>query len=299
MILTNKYNLPESFINAIIAHDEEYQAGRGDTDISATQLIKPPLVVQILKQKSDEIVEDVSDRIYSILGSATHKILEDNVETTGTAEQRLFIEVNDWVVSAQGDHLATDGTLTDYKVTGLFKIQKGDFTEYEQQLNILNYIYNQNGYEVKKLQIVAVLRDWSKRKLRFARLRGKNDYPEAPVKVINIPMWTPEKTHQYILERVKLHQQYDGKPLEEVVECTKEEKWQDASKYAVMKEGNANAVRGGVKETLAEAQIKLEELKEAKKGNFYIEERPEAAIRCEDYCHEEFCPYRQVERKEL
>lgn len=293
MILTNRYNLPESFTLAVKSHDEDYQAGRGETDISATQLIKPPLVVQILKQRGDEIVEDISDRIYSILGSAVHKILEDNVETTGTAEERIFMEVNGWTISAQGDHLSVDGTLTDYKVTGLYKIQKEDYDDYEKQLNILNYLYSSQGYEIKKLQIVAVLRDWSKRKLRFARIRNDKSYPESPVKVINIPIWTPERTYQYIEERVKLHQKYDGIALEDVIECSREEKWQDPSTYAVMKEGQKNAIRGGVKETLAEAQVKLDEMKETKKGNFYIEERPEAAVRCEDYCYPELCPYRE------
>ena len=291
MIITNKYNLPEAFMGALKAHDDEYQGSRGETDISATQLIKPPLVLQLYKQKDGEIIEDVSDRIYSIFGSAVHKILEENTETTGTAEQRLFMDCDGWKVSAQGDHLSKDGVLSDYKVTGVFKVQLGDYEEYEEQLNVLCYLYKEAGLTVEKLQIVALVRDWSIRKKRFARLRGQV-YPDAPAVVIPIPMWTSEKTHLYIKERVALHKRYEGVALEDIEECTPKEKWQSPSTYAVMKKGQKNAIRGGVCDTLAQAYKKLEEM-EKKSGEFYIEERPEEEIRCADYCHPELCPYKK------
>ena len=60
--ITNKYGLPSSLYNAL-ANDPYVGGG----DISITRLIAPPRIVALRKRHEAEIVEDASDRIWSLL----------------------------------------------------------------------------------------------------------------------------------------------------------------------------------------------------------------------------------------
>jgi hypothetical protein len=66
---TNKHNLPESFVRAVKV-DRHITRG----DISVTTLIDAPQIRQ-LKRKYD-VVEDVSDRVWALMGTAVHHVLE-------------------------------------------------------------------------------------------------------------------------------------------------------------------------------------------------------------------------------
>jgi len=83
-------------------------------------------------------------------------------------EERLFAEVAGWTVSGQFDRmlLFPDGTLQDYKFTSVWAVPDGCKPEWERQLNALRYLAACNGYRIARLQIVAILRDWSKGKAK-------------------------------------------------------------------------------------------------------------------------------------
>ena len=71
---TNKHFYPD-FICNLLKYNP-YTRGTQPSDISVTQLIDSPQVLQLRKQHKDDIVEDVSDRIWAIYGSAVHAIVE-------------------------------------------------------------------------------------------------------------------------------------------------------------------------------------------------------------------------------
>jgi hypothetical protein len=96
MKFTNNHNLPESFVNFVRA--DKYS--RGDADISVTQLIDSPRVRLLRNDKADEMETDVSDRVWSLFGTAVHHILEStNASHAVTMEERLFMEVDGWKLS--------------------------------------------------------------------------------------------------------------------------------------------------------------------------------------------------------
>jgi hypothetical protein len=68
-ILTNKYNLPDTLVQAV-KQDSHKMAGT----ISVTELIDSPRI-RILKKQHDYEV-DVSDLLYALMGTALHHILE-------------------------------------------------------------------------------------------------------------------------------------------------------------------------------------------------------------------------------
>ena len=72
-MITNKENLPKFLVQSI-----EYWGKSHDSqaDYSATELLDPPRIVALRRKFREQIEEDASDRIWSLLGSATHKVVE-------------------------------------------------------------------------------------------------------------------------------------------------------------------------------------------------------------------------------
>jgi len=280
MKITNQYKLPEALVNACHGFDKSYRHGRGDTKISVTQLINPPLIRRLIEDHFDELEEDVSDRIWSILGSAVHSILQHASTDADLSEERLKTVVNGWVVSGQADLLDKDGTLTDYKITSVYNVMKEAKIEWEAQLNMLAYLFEKAGFPVRKLQIVAILRDWSKGKAKEG-----GDYPLVAVKTIEIARWTTETVERYMLERVTLHQSADVEGAL-IPECTPEERWKREDSWALFKEGNKRATK--VFDNADDANRACVD------KNQYVEHRPGLSVRCEDYCVvSKFCTYRK------
>ncbi|PKL46189.1 MAG: hypothetical protein CVV42_17360 [Candidatus Riflebacteria bacterium HGW-Riflebacteria-2] len=265
MRITNKFNLPETIVNAI-RHDP-YSSG--PCDISVTRLISPPRKVALERAHFKELEEDASDRVWSLFGQAMHVVLE-RAENIADTETRYSIERQGWNISGQFDRFdPISGILTDYKVTSCYSVKNGSRSEWIAQMNILAALLRENGYAVNQLQIVVILRDWSK-----SMSQRITDYPDQPVVTIDVPVWSQEKCEEYIDERIRLHQAARDK----LPECTAEERWQTADVFALMKEGRKTAVR--VFSSAAEANTALVDAGE----KHSIDHRLGRSIRCQSYC---------------
>lgn len=233
MKITNKYNLPEPLVRAIL-NDPYEHAG----DISVTTLIGPPRIRILRKRHDDQIIEDVSDRIWAFLGQVGHALLERAKIADALQEERLYTTIMGWKVTGQSDLLSADKTLTDYKVTSAWSIIFGDKSEWERQLNCYRFLYSTYGFNVDHLQVVAILRDWSKRKALYEK-----GYPECQVAVVPIPLWPLENAHKYLTDRVALHQLAETLPDHNLPYCSPEERWERPTQYAVMKDKRKTALR--------------------------------------------------------
>ena len=276
MRLTNRQNLPEAIVRAV--SNDSYNAGK--SDISVTSLIAPPRIFALKKQHRGELVEDVADRIWSLIGQATHTVIERAKSETDLVEKRLFTEVEGWTISGQFDYWS-HGALIDWKTTSVWSVIHGDKPEWEKQLNCLDYLCNRNGIFVEKLQIIAILKDWSKMKARTDK-----GYPQKQVVVIDVPKWSEEQQREYLTERVRAHQS----ALKELPEC--EDRWERPSKWAVMKPNRKSAVRLLDSEEEAHAYAKQKEVK-----GYYLVYRQGEPIRCKDYCS--VAPYCEQYQREL
>lgn len=272
--LTNVHALPAAIVAAV--QNDPYTGGG---DISVTKLIDAPQRRVLWSKHHDHIVEDVSERIWSLLGQAVHHILE-RAETGAKVEERLFAEVEGWVLSGQFDRLHLgDKTLQDYKVTTVYK--KDGSETWTQQLNVLRWLAYQNGYEVDHLEIVAIFRDWRK-----TDADRKSDYPPAAVHVIPVETWPLDVTEVFIKDRIHKHQAARGGML---TPCTSEERWYSGTKYAVIKPGNKKAYR------VWDETPPAEEIPEG----FVVQERPGEFKRCQHYCDvAAFCPQWQAAQQE-
>ena len=243
MKYTNHHNLPDAFVN--FAERDTYS--KGEADISVTSLIDSPRVRLMREHYKDQMSSDVVDLIWPLFGTAVHHILEQDDGKDVIREERLFYTDGEWVLSGAIDHQKTDGRtieITDYKVTSVWSVIHGK-PEWENQLNTYAFLVQKaKGVKVTKLQICAILRDWNRRDAE-----NKADYPDAPVVVVDIPLWTDQARIRYVHERLALHKgaqiTYD---LEEVLEdkfisCTREDRWSKPDTWAVKKRGNKRAMR--------------------------------------------------------
>ena len=280
MRLTNKYNLPQTFMNVL--NRNSYTKGKAH--LSATELISSPRIVQLRKTQWDNLEEDVSEKIWAIFGTAIHSVLELGKDENHIIEQRLHANVDGWDISGAIDlqRIEADGIVVcDYKTTGAWAVMN-EKKDWEQQLNIYAWLVEKvKKTPVKKVEIIAIIRDWSRRDAQ-----NKEGYPEAPVKVIDVPLWSFEERENFIKDRIRLHSdaQFATEVGGDLPLCTSSEMWEKSTVWAVRKIGNVRAKAICVKEEDAKAMVE-----ELGKG-YEVEVRPGERTRCANFCQvRDFC----------
>ena len=266
MQITNNYDLPAPLVSAIV-NDAYEKVG----DISVTRLIGAPRKHQLETRHDVEIVGDATDFMWSLFGQSVHEIFKRSTAEGYVTEKRLTATVGGWAISGQPDLLTPDGIIQDWKITSVYSFLLGDKPEWEAQLNCYAWLYSQAGVDVKRLQVVGILRDWMKSKA------NAGDYPPVPFVLKDIPLWSKAVRQRYVEERVAIHQVAVDTPDDELPECTDEERWARPTTWAVKKKGNKKAARVLTSEAEAVTWI-------AGASGFEIEKRPGRNIRCEEYC---------------
>ena len=295
MKFTNASNLPKA-IERAVSNDPYDSSG---SDISTTRLIAPPRIRVLEKRNYDLLEEDVADRIFSLLGQSVHHVIERAKTRKELSEKRLFYKdekiTNGWTLSGAFDLLNREGHLTDFKVTSAWQVVhalKDGKPDWENQLNVLDFLCRKNPNElinyktkikVKRLSVMAILRDWS----LFQTMRSDN-YPRKQVAMIPIRRWTEEEQDNYVRERIKIHQ--NAEKVSKLPLCTATERWRKEDQFAVMKSGRKSALRLLDTRQLALDYLKSQNMVEG--TGCSIVERKGEDVRCQHYCKvNEFCDY--------
>lgn len=282
MTITNRFNLPETIVRAVSRHEH-----RG-ADYSATQLLKSPRHLWLERRHSEEIEEDVSDRIWALFGTAMHYIVERGEAEHQFSETYMTQEVNGVTVSGTADLYDTDlHKITDWKSTSVYSIIYGSRNEeWTQQLNIYAWLMRRTGFDVNELEIIAVLRDWSKTKSKFDKT-----YPQSQVVRVPIQLWSDDDAEWFVRSRVELHEGTRDTPDNDLPYCSDEYRWKSPDKFAVMKRGRKSAVNAQHTDIWS-AQKQAEGLG----PDHYVETRLSEARRCAEYCPvSRFCNQYQEE----
>jgi hypothetical protein len=287
MKLTNNFGMPDTILNVIARP----QYSKGKANMSVTELLNSPRIVQLKRKHWEDLTEDAADMVWSIFGTAIHNILEHGKGDSHIVEERIHIELDGMRISGAIDlqEIEEDGiVVSDYKTTSAWAVMN-EKQDWHNQLNSYAYLVEAaKKAPVKKLQIIAIVRDWSRRDAAT-----REGYPKAPIVVIDIPLWSFEEREAYIRSRISLHgdaffeMETDG----QMPNCTSDEMWEKQTLYALKKDGNVRAK--SVHDTRESAEESLAYVTEkAKKGEkFLIEVREGGRTRCESFC--QVAPYCQ------
>lgn len=268
MKITNKYNLPEPIVRAIERHEHK------GADYSATQLLKSPRQLWLERRHDNEIEVDATEMLWSLQGTAMHKVVEAGEAAHQFSETYMVEKIDGVSISGTADlYDAENKTISDYKNTSVWTIIYGSRKkEWTQQLNIYAYLMRRAGFEVKKLEVVAMLRDWQKKQAL------KHGYPSAQVAVVPLDLWSDADAEWFIRSRLELIESAKDLPDNQLPLCTDEERWKTEDTYAVKKDGVKKAVK--LYDNMNDAENHATRLG----PKHFVEQRTGEARRCQDYC---------------
>lgn len=292
MRITNRYNLPAPFVKAASSFISKPRPGK----LSVTELISPPQVRWLRIKNWDSIEEDAADRVWALIGSAMHKVLQDFAEGENViAEEYVKMDVLGYELRGVLDLLSTDdvfslsdgGVIHDYKMCSWYAVKDGPKDEWVQQLNVYAAMLRETaGIEVNSIKIVPVIRDWS----RATAMREKG-YPEKMVMPpIELKLWDHQHTMQFIRERVYAHKRADE--TGDYGSCSSLDRWERPDRWKVVKKGAQRALRSLETKEGAEQWLADYVDKDPKKrtGIASITHQKGESVRCADYCQvSKFC----------
>jgi len=276
MKTTNKHNIADVFFRAL-THDDYT---RGDAKYSNTNLIAPAKSIILKRAHAKELTCDVTELFARWRGTCIHDNLERFAKPNSIAEERLEAEVDGVKLSTKPDHYDGDTCiLDDYKTTSVWSFMLGLKQEWVQQLNIGAWFLRQYGFEVKGLKIQAALWDWNRNEM----MRNE-DYPKTPLHSLEVPLWSEDKQLEFIRERLAILEECEAEFIASGIisrQCTPEERWETATKFAVMKGANKRATK--LCDSTGQAAAYIKGHKDG--GKMSVVERPGEAKRCSlGYC---------------
>jgi len=285
-ILTNKYGLSQCWVDAAI--NDPYD--RGEADYSVTELLGPPQQARLMERH--EYREDVTDKIWAILGNSVHGLLErmGGLEKGVLSEQRHFIKVQvdgkTFVVSGAVDRTEPQTGagyhLKDFKISKVWTAKKGLKDDWKWQTNIYRVMAEQKGMKVDKISVEMLCKDWDVIELIRARQKGEF-YPESQIHVFDVPLVPAAEVLEFIKERIRIHEASKQLKDNKLPECSDEERWCRDSRYIVRKATSDKALpKAGYFESFAEAEEWRSNRKD--KDDCVTELKPGKSVRCERFC---------------
>jgi hypothetical protein len=282
MNITNKFNLPQPFVDLV----SEDTYSKGESDITTTGLAQPPKISELWKRHGNEITMDCSEKVWTMLGTANHYVLEQIAKRNPEryiAECRYYADIDNVKLGGQIDlYDKKEQVLYDYKVSSVYKAMTEDHFDWTSQASVNKMLLEHNGIPVKRAAVILVMKDFKLRDSKF-----KADYPKCAVQEIRLNTWGEIETLAWVRNRIKLHENAKNLGDDEIPECTPEERWRIPNLYAVLKDKTAKrALPNGTYEDRLQAEA------HARKVGGVVEERLGQDRRCQDYCKVgSFCSY--------
>lgn len=285
MQITNTLGLPDPFVSAVT---NEYT--HTPKRYSVTALLKGTREAILQRRHDEEIQQDVADMAWLIFGTAVHSVLENAQETdTQLKENKIIVPMpNGYEVSGIFDlYDDATGTVTDYKTASVWKVIFNDWEDYRKQTLAYCWLLRQIGFEARRGEVVALLKDHSKSKAEH-----EADYPQYPIYRIGWDFSDADITGmgEFLEAKMREIEAAEQLPDDQLPLCTKEERWGKADTWAVKKVGNKRAAKVHQDE---ESAIKHAQMLATQQGGTYeIEFRPGEDTKCLKYCAaREFCDH--------
>lgn len=286
MQYTNKFNLPQAYVNAI--KNDGYNKGEA-TDFSITELIDSPRISQLNQRHKQNIVIDVSDMFNIFLGHCVHGVLDANSPYDSIIEHRWITTILDCIISGKVDSLdlKEDGSynLNDYKVTSVWSsmLNDGPKDEWYNQLRAYKGLisFAQPEINITSGSITSIYKDWKQ-----GDAATKNGYPECPINIIPVDLPHYIQCQAYLLNRVAVHKAARSiADNDSLPRCTSAEKWERPGKFAVHQKLSNGS---GIKQKAYRLHDTMEsamEMVNNSNGEMAMVHRPAIRTRCESWCN--------------
>lgn len=279
MKYTNKFKLPSALVSAVESH--EHRKG----DFSVTQLLKGATEIALERMFPEKLEMDVSEAVNMMLGTAVHKLFEEQETDNVLNEHYMEADVYaGFTVSGTADvlDLAIEECI-DYKTCASWKVIYKDFDDWRRQGKAYLWLWwNETGKLWHKARFIALIKDWSP-----TEAKRDSNYPQSPIVPIRFEysdaeiFGVPEEWTEKIIEVLqKLVSQDFGC-------CSAEERWAKPTQWALMKEGRKTALK------LYDNEADAIEAK-GDDPKLYVEKRKGRDVKCESYCVAGkcgLCPY--------
>ena len=278
MKLTNRLNLPAPFVDAC-RQQRSYKEGR----YSVTELNKGACEIVLSRRHWDEIEQDVSDMVWAIFGTAVHSILEKSQETPDQLKENfVYGEFGGNTVTGIFDlYDDSTGTVSDYKTVSVWKVIYDEWEDYRRQILCYCLLLRMMGFDAKRGEIVALLKDHSKTKAR-----RESGYPPYPVYVKRFEFTNEDfgECSEWIRKKLSKIENAMLLPDDMLPPCSGDERWAKPDKWAVMKKGRKKALK--LYDSQPDAQIHAIEV------DGFVEYRKGEDGKCAEYCAvHDWCPY--------
>ena len=270
MFVTNKFNLPQSLVNAVSTEQHNKEGC-----VSATTLLQGVKQIVLTSRHWEELSDDVSDRVWAIFGTAVHKLLEEKNPNAFTEEHFEF-QTGGKTVTGQVDlYDMEEKTITDYKTASVWKIIYKSFDDWKRQGLIYAWLLKHQGLEVNKCRFIAMLRDWS-----VGEAKKKPEYPQSQIYEYTFDVTKSDLAEigMFITKKVEEIVNAESMSDDDIPPCSAEERWAKGDTWAVMKEGRKTALK------VCDTQEEAEEFASKAGADCHVEKREGKSPRCEDYC---------------
>lgn len=285
MVITNKFNLPQSLVNAVSTEKHNKEGC-----VSATTLLQGVKQIVLTNRHWDELKDDVSDRVWAIFGTAVHKLLEESNPNAFTEEHFEF-DVGGKTVTGQVDlYDMEEKCITDYKTASVWKVVYKSFDDWRRQGLVYAWLLKHEGLEVNKCRFVAMLRDWS-----VGEAKRKPDYPQSQIYEYTFDVTKADLVEigMFITKKIEEIVKAEGMSDDDISPCSEEERWSTETKYAVKKNGRKTALK------VCDTEEEAKRYAEKAGSDCYIEYRKGEDKRCDNYCLcREWCSYYKSKEKE-
>lgn len=293
MKITNKKGLPLSYVKT--AEKSVENPHNDKNSFSATTLLKGDKEILLELRHYNEIVMDVSDMVWTIFGTAVHKVLEDNNDTQdGDAETSITYDCPfdpTYKITGRTDlYNEEKSLLTDHKTGSVWKYIKEDYKDWTEQGYEYAWLYRQKGKMVIRARFICLCKDWSSSEYRIAKLKGDR-YPDSPIFVyeFDIDETRLQATGGNMITKARrLYGLIKANVSDDaIVPCSDEERWYTGDTYAIMKKDAVRSLKNCSSKKEAEDYIADKNLK-----NVEIVFRLGQNRKCMDYCIcKEFCNF--------
>lgn len=259
------------------------------SDLSVTEMINNPRIVQLANRFPDKLKKDTIDSsLPALLGTSTHDMFEKYLRKHDVANpgsyllERRMLTVQKAQsgrlvrVAGRFDILERKQILWDIKQTSTFKFVKGNVQDFEDQLNIYAYMLENDGIKVDKIMILAVFPNWDK----WERQRQGGTYPPNKMTAYEFELWPYDKRRRFFIDRVDQHDAASVLPTEQLPKCSDEDMWAAPTKWAVYKDERAKRAS----RLFDDKQEAIEYTLDHELSSAVVKMRPGKRVRCDDWC---------------